>query len=125
MVSEKLELLIKQTEAKGLDNLENIKILFELAKHIRQDDKEYSLILSNKVKNRSAKLSRTNALASELYWDAVLYRSNDFFEDYLLYMEKDRAPQKRFYLPRRNTLKTVVDDLQDLEDLEDWNIADH
>ena len=39
-----------------------------------------------------------------------------FFEDFLYYMEKDRAPDKRFYMPRRRTLKVVVDDLQDLED---------
>lgn len=31
-------------------------------------------------------------------------------------MEKDRAPEKRFYLPRRKTLKEVVQDLQDLAD---------
>lgn len=38
------------------------------------------------------------------------------FESYMYYMEKKRPYDKRFYLPRRGTLKTVVDDLQDLED---------
>lgn len=38
------------------------------------------------------------------------------FESYMYYMEKNRPYDKRFYLPRRGTLKTVVNDLQDLED---------
>ena len=37
------------------------------------------------------------------------------FESYLFYMEKNRKYEKRFYIPRRCTLKTVVDDLQRLE----------
>lgn len=41
----------------------------------------------------------------------ALYR----FESFLLYMEKNRSPKKKFYEPRRRTLKIVVDDLQDLE----------
>ena len=38
------------------------------------------------------------------------------FESFLFYMEKNRRPKKRFYEPRKRTLKIVVDDLQDLED---------
>jgi len=38
------------------------------------------------------------------------------FESYLFYMERNRKYEKRFYVPRRCTLKTVVDDLQRLED---------
>lgn len=38
------------------------------------------------------------------------------FESFIYYMEKNRPYTKRFYLPRRNPMKTVVCDLQDLED---------
>jgi len=34
----------------------------------------------------------------------------------LQYVEFDREPKKKFYVPRRKVLKTIVDDLQDLED---------
>ena len=37
------------------------------------------------------------------------------FESYLFYMEKNRKYEKRFYVPRRCTMKTVVDDMQRLE----------
>lgn len=37
-------------------------------------------------------------------------------DDYLIYLEWRREPEKKFYLPRRRVLKTVVDDMQDLFD---------
>lgn len=52
----------------------------------------------------------------DLYWKAVRTNSFHFFEDYLIYMERKRPYEKRFYEPRAKTLKTVVDDLQRLED---------
>ena len=38
------------------------------------------------------------------------------FESFLLYIESDREPEKKFYPPRRKVLKQVVDALQELED---------
>ena len=38
------------------------------------------------------------------------------FESFLLYIESNREPQKKFYPPRRKVLKQVVDALQELED---------
>ena len=39
-----------------------------------------------------------------------------FFEYYLLYVEWDREPKKKFYPPRRKVLKPLVDGLQELEE---------
>ncbi len=38
------------------------------------------------------------------------------FDSYCIALEWDRSPEKRFYLPRRQGLKPLVDDLQDLFD---------
>lgn len=38
------------------------------------------------------------------------------FDSFLLYAEWERAPEKKFYAPRRGALKQVVDALQDLAD---------
>lgn len=38
------------------------------------------------------------------------------FESYLLYVEWEREPAKKFYVPRRKVLKPIVQDMQDLED---------
>lgn len=45
-----------------------------------------------------------------------LYRLNakENFDDYLIALEWKREPEKKFYLPRRRVLKTLVDDLQAL-----------
>ena len=50
------------------------------------------------------------------YYEILKIESEHIFESFILYMEKDRSYEKRFYLPRRKTLKIVVDDLQALED---------
>lgn len=52
----------------------------------------------------------------DLYWRAVKNNAGHFFEDYLLYMERKRPFEKRFYEPRAKTQKLIVDDLQKLED---------
>lgn len=51
-----------------------------------------------------------------LYWQTMLFEAPYRFESFMLYMEKNRPKEKRFYEPRRKTLKVVVQDLQDLED---------
>lgn len=50
------------------------------------------------------------------YYEILKIESFYVFESFIYYMEKNRAWSKRFYQPRRKTLKCVVDDLQALED---------
>ena len=50
------------------------------------------------------------------YYQILKLESFYLFESFIFYMEKNRSWQKRFYQPRRKTLKCVVDDLQSLED---------
>lgn len=50
------------------------------------------------------------------YYELLKIESYYLFESFIQYMEKDRNYLKRFYQPRRKTLKIVVDDLQKLED---------
>ena len=52
----------------------------------------------------------------ELYWQSMLLEAPWRFESYLYYIEKNRAPEKKFYRPREKTMKVVAQDLQDLED---------
>lgn len=50
------------------------------------------------------------------YYEILKYESFYLFESFIYYMERNRNRSKRFYYPRRKTLKCVVDDLQALED---------
>lgn len=50
------------------------------------------------------------------YYEILKLESYYRFESFIYCMERKRPFKKRFYQPRRKTLKVVVDDLQDLED---------
>lgn len=52
----------------------------------------------------------------DLYYKTHLFDAPHFFDSFCIYIEKDRAPEKQFYLPRRKQLKLVADALQDLEE---------
>ena len=49
-----------------------------------------------------------------LHKKVLLLAAPYHFESYLLYLEQNREPAKKFYPPRRKVLKQVVDALQDL-----------
>lgn len=61
-------------------------------------------------------LNNTTYAVMDKYYELLKLESYDRFESFIYYMEKKRTPEKRFYQPRRKTLKIVVDDLQDLDD---------
>nr|DAE75244.1 MAG TPA: Terminase [Caudoviricetes sp.] len=43
-----------------------------------------------------------------------LFEAKDVFDSYCIYLEWNRAPEKKFYQPRRKVLLTLVRDLEDL-----------
>lgn len=51
-----------------------------------------------------------------LYYRTHLFDAPHFFDSFCIYIEKDRAPEKQFYLPRRKQLMRCVQSIQDLED---------
>ncbi len=70
--------------------------------------KKLNIALGKKTKAREQK----NLLKK--YWQTYLFAAPHCFHSYLLYMEKDREPEKRFYQPRIKVLREVVRDLQSL-----------
>lgn len=52
----------------------------------------------------------------ELYKIGLLISAPKDFDCYMQYLEIDRKPEERFYMPRRKILKRYVDSLQDLAD---------
>lgn len=61
------------------------------------------------VKDESGKFN-------ELYYKFLLLESPYLLDSYMIYIEKNREPQARFYLPRRKTLIQIVRKLQMLAD---------
>lgn len=52
----------------------------------------------------------------DLYYKTHLFDAPHFFDSFCIYIEKDRAPDKQFYLPRRKQLMRVSNGIQMLED---------
>ena len=48
----------------------------------------------------------------EIYDQTLLFEAPYLFESFMLYMEKNRPPEERFYQPRVNPLKRVADGIQ-------------
>lgn len=93
------------------DLFEGIKILetedFDLAHEKMKEVRRISGI--ELTKNPTAKMLEINRLS-------LLFDAPHDFDCYLRYVELNRPPEKRFYMPRRHVLKPLVDDLQDLAD---------
>ena len=51
----------------------------------------------------------------DLYYRTHLFDAPHFFDSFCIYIEKDRVPEKQFYLPRRKQLLQCATALQDLE----------
>ncbi len=118
-VSEKNLAIVAAIKQSDLNSYKALRDLLDMAKVIADEDGDndlgYALKLTDFIKRKVPTLPVSVGL-NELYWEALKFEAPHRFESYLLYMEKNRSPKKRFYQPRAKTLKIVVDDLQDLED---------
>lgn len=108
-----------------LNDLKNISLLLALTQNIlkRNDDTniDYCMKLTAFVKDKcKAIIPNVEPYVAEeyakQYWFAVKIESRYKFESFIEFMEKNRPYEKKFYAPRRRTLKQVADELQNLED---------
>ena len=53
---------------------------------------------------------------NDLYYKLLLLEAPYLLDSYMIYIEKNREPQARFYIPRRKTLIRIVNKLQMLAD---------
>lgn len=78
---------------------------------------KYGRLLSEEL---SRAIPRTDGeLISKLYQqhrNTLRFLAPNDFDSYIQFMEWERDPKKKFYVPRRPVLKTAVKGLQDLED---------
>lgn len=97
---------------RDLTRIENVVDLFDLGRSLGDLDLNDEVM---RIAAREAK--RQNSLEFyDLYKKTLLVAAPHRLDAYLLYLEFNRPVEKKFYLPRRKQLKTLVDDLQDLED---------
>lgn len=119
MVSAQNKAVVDAIKKSDLNSYKALSDLLDMAKVIADPegdhDLAYALKLTNFIKRKIPTLPSSIVL-NQLYWQAMKFEAPHRFESFLLYMEKNRSPKKRFYQPRAKTLHVVVEDLQDLED---------
>lgn len=100
------------------DSYNTLNDLFGMARAVYEEDNSelpYCLKITRYVKKMIPLLPTSNEL-NELYWNVLLWEAPNVFESFLLYMEKNRPNDEKFYEPRINPLRLVVEAIQDLAD---------
>lgn len=100
------------------DSYDTLNDLFGMARAVYEEDNKelpYCLKITRYIKKMIPLLPESNNL-NELYWNALLWEAPNLFESFLLYMEKNRPADEKFYEPRMNPLRLVVEAIQELAD---------
>lgn len=111
--------IIDKLHTLNLSEYKNLQMLYDMAIAIKDDDIDRAKSEMQIVKNRAAQMTRSDRAFVELYWQAMLFLAqNRDLDSYMIYLERYRDPESRFYLPRRKQLKKlgVIDALQSLID---------
>ena len=70
------------------------------------------------IRQKASQLAKTGGGRAmlDLYYACHLFDAPYWFDSFCIYLEKNRAQEKQFYLPRRKQLLPIVEALQDMED---------
>lgn len=109
MIKQKIKRAI---ETHGVD-YEKLKDLFDVITVCEDKAERREWLLYVRKMAREVKSADAYELIHQTY---VKGAQDGNFDDYCIALEWYRDPEKRFYLPRRDVLKILVDDLQDLYD---------
>ncbi len=114
--------LIRRASKRDISTYDNLSLYFDTVRLETDFEKArphyeriYDIAAQQKVKLALTD-QQTAIKFYELAKKAALMLAPQLFHYYLLYVEWDREPQKKFYVPRMNVLKPVVDALQRLEE---------
>ena len=75
--------------------------------------------LNRKVRQGANRMIRDGVLPDrmlDLYYKTHLFDAPHFFDSFCIYIEKDRSPEKQFYMPRRKQLLRCLEGIQKLEE---------
>lgn len=97
--------------------------LFEMARIMEQDDPKLAHSINKDLRNlipQQVRNAKNDLNTREKFYflnkRCLLFDAKVDFDAYMQYIEYDRDPEKRFYLPRRKQIFPIVQALQDLED---------
>lgn len=113
---------LQEIVEKNPQQYQAVEDLFEMLRIYESEDEKQAHLWNNDVRRISAqqvKLVRSDSLAEKFYYlnkRSLLFDAKIDFDAYLQYIEFNREPEKRFYLPRRKQILPIVQAMQKLED---------
>lgn len=110
--------LVDKAFKRDLSDPSALNDAFDSLRLLEPDDFNLAHEKNKEIRRLSAKYAaeRTDAKMFELNKRSLLFDAPYDFDAYLRYVEWNREPKKRFYLPRRHYLKKYVDAYQDVLD---------
>lgn len=102
------------------DKPKDVKAISDYFEIIRAngDDSEAQLFLTsaNRLLRNPDLAFKDRQKVHTLVKNANLFLAPRWFHNFMIYLEWDREPKRRFYQPRLKALKPIVDNMQDLSD---------
>lgn len=114
--------LIKKIFQKNKKTVQDYKDMYHLCLELRKTDLKsavkYMVMLSNELEQVIIQSNNEKYIVElySLYKQVLLSSAPHHFDSFLQYLEYKREPDKRFYLPRRQVLKPIVEAFQEVAD---------
>jgi predicted phage terminase large subunit-like protein len=124
VISEKNLATIEAIKKSDISQYQNLYNLYQMMLIVYESDKtelEYCFKISKFIKEYAPlmHIQTGNADFQKLYYDAILFEArNHNLDSFLIYIEKNRDPEDRYYIPRRRQLISLglIDAMQKLID---------
>lgn len=114
------EIIASLLKQKNLDDYYNLSGLLTMASEVFNEDKKISKAVAMKVRFDAQRIyaETLDKRYNELYNNSLLFlsQSHKNFDAYMLYVEKNREPQESYWLPRREKLLWIAEEMQRLID---------
>lgn len=81
-------------------------------KELHAENKELRRKISASMHHGTGDVGQLN----DIYWKSMLIDAPVDFDAFMLYLEKNRNPAEKFYVPRRKVLRPIVEAFQDVAD---------
>lgn len=113
-----IKVLVEKAFKRDFSDAAALSDAFETVRLLKTSDCALADSYNAKVRAAAGKYAREKSSAEhlEIYRKSLLFAAPRDYDSYLQYLEWNREPHERFYLPRRNILKRVADAMQRLVD---------
>ena len=105
---------------KALEKENSLEVIGSGGNELIFDDENFQTAhaLGRKVRTAANQLQKETGSKKmlDLYFKCHLFDAPYWFDSFCIYIEKDREPKRKFYVPRRKQLLPCVEGMQDLED---------